>query len=98
MDAIPFALDTNDAKTIGTIVIVAFVALGVLSAWLMKTIIQKVIFVVILGGLAVFVYSQRTSLDQCVDDIPVAIAASDKQPATCSFVGFDVELPVTIDN
>ena len=67
MDAIPFALDTNDAKTIGTIVIVAFVALGVLSAWLMKTIIQKVIFVVILGGLAVFVYSQRTSLDQCVN-------------------------------
>ena len=63
MDAIPFALDTNDAKTIGTIVIVAFVALGVLSAWLMKTIIQKVIFVVILGGLAVFVYSLRTSLD-----------------------------------
>ena len=60
MDAIPFALDTNDAKTIGTIVILAFVALGVLSAWLMKTIIQKVIFVVILGGLAVFVYSQRT--------------------------------------
>ena len=63
MDAIPFALDTNDAKTIGTIVIVAFVALGVLRAWLMKTIIQKVIFVVILGGLAVFVYSLRTSLD-----------------------------------
>ena len=61
MDAIPFALATNDAKTIGTIVIVAFIALGVLSAWLMKTIIQKVIFVVILGGLSVFVYSQRTS-------------------------------------
>ena len=98
MDAIPFALDTNDAKTIGTIVIVAFVALGVLSAWLMKTIIQKVIFVAILGGLAVFMYSQRTSLDQCVDDIAVAIAASDQQIATCSFVGFDVELPVTIDN
>ena len=51
MDAIPFALATNDAKTIGTIVIVAFIALGVLCAWLMKTIIQKVIFVVILGGL-----------------------------------------------
>ncbi len=98
MDAIPFALATNDAKTIGTIVIVAFIALGVLCAWLMKTIIQKVIFVVVLGGLAVFVYSQRTSLDQCVDDITVAIVASDQQTATCSFVGIDVELPVTIDN
>lgn len=98
MNAIPFALDTNDAKTIGTIVIVAFIALGVLSAWLMKTIVQKVILVVILGGLAVFVYSQRTSLDQCVNDITVAISDSDQQSATCSFVGFEVELPVTIDN
>ena len=98
MNAIPFALDTNDAKTIGTIVVVVFVALGVLSAWLMKTIVQKVVLVVILGGLAVFVYSQRTSLDQCVDDITLAISDADQQSATCSFVGFDIELPVTIDN
>jgi len=98
MNAIPFALDTNDAKTIGTIVVVVFIALGVLSAWLMKTIVQKVVLVVILGGLAVFVYSQRTSLDQCVDDITMAISDTDRQSATCSFVGFDVELPVTIDN
>jgi hypothetical protein len=98
MNAIPFALDTNDAKTIGTIVIVVFIALGVLSAWLMKTIVQKVVLVVVLGGLAVFVYSQRTSLDQCVDDITVAISDADRQSATCSFVGFEVELPVTIDN
>ncbi len=98
MNAIPFALDTNDAKTIGTIVIVVFIALGVLSAWLMKTIVQKVVLVAVLGGLAVFVYSQRTSLDQCVDDITVAISDTDRQSATCSFVGFEVELPVTIDN
>jgi len=98
MNAIPFALDTNDAKTIGTIVVIVFIALGVLSAWLMKTIVQKVVLVVILGGLAVFVYSQRTSLDQCVDDITMAISDADRQSATCSFVGFDVELPVTIDN
>ena len=98
MNAIPFALDTNDAKTIGTIVTVVFIALGVLSAWLMKTIVQKVILVVVLGGLAVFVYSQRTSLDQCVDDITVAISDADRQSATCSFVGFEVELPVTIDD
>jgi len=98
MNAIPFALDTNDAKTIGTIVVIVFIALGVLSAWLMKTIVQKVVLVVILGGLAVFVYSQRTSLDQCVDDITMAISDTDRQSATCSFVGFDVELPVTIDN
>jgi len=64
----------------------------------MKTIVQKVVLVVILGGLAVFVYSQRTSLDQCVDDITMAISDADRQSATCSFVGFDVELPVTIDN
>ena len=98
MNAIPFALDTNDAKTIGTIVTVVFIALGVLSAWLMKTIVQKVVLVVVLGGLAVFVYSQRTSLDQCVDDITVAISDAARQSATCSFVGFEVELPVTIDD
>ncbi len=96
MSSLPLALTTDDARTIGTAVIVACIALGLLSAWVMKTIVQKVILVLVLGGLALAVYSQRTALDQCATDISATLGSTSGD-ATCSFFGVDVNLPVSID-
>ena len=63
------ALTLDQAKTIAVVVAAVLVALALLSAWIMKTIVQKVALVVILGLLAFAVWTQRTSLDECADKV-----------------------------
>lgn len=89
------ALTTDDAKTIAIVAASVFVLLGLLAAWIMKTIVQKVIVAVILAGLAVAAWSQRTAVDQCVEDVKASIT-SDADQVTCTFFGTEVDVPVTV--
>ena len=52
------------------------VALAIASAWLMKSIAQKVALVIVLGLLAVLVWTQRASLDDCAKRVKSDRAAS----------------------
>jgi hypothetical protein len=88
------ALTTDDAKTIGAVVVVGFAVLAIAAAWLMKTIVQKVILAVVLGGLAVGAWSQRAAVDDCVAEISASVG--DGEAATCSFLGIEVDVPVDL--
>ena len=91
------ALTLGQAKTIAVLVVVVLLALAVASAWLMKEVMQKVALVVILGLLALLVWSQRSSLQECSEKVRAA-GTSINDPdvdTTCSFLGRDIEIKRT---
>jgi len=83
------ALTLGQAKTIAVLIVVVLVALAIGSAWLMKTIAQKAALAVILGLLALLVWSQRTSLEECADKVREGGVQVD---TTCSFFGRDINI------
>jgi membrane protein implicated in regulation of membrane protease activity len=83
------ALTLEQAKTIAILIVVALVAIAIGAAWLMKTVAQKVALVAIIGLLAVLVWSQRTSLDECADKVREGGVRVD---TTCSFFGRDINI------
>lgn len=88
------ALTLGQAKTIAVIVVIALIGLAVAAAWIMKEVTQKVALVVILGLLAVLVWSQRSSLQECSDKVRAAgFDFNDPDvDTTCSFLGRDIEI------
>jgi protein-S-isoprenylcysteine O-methyltransferase Ste14 len=82
-------MSLGQAKTIAVVFVVILVASAVASAWIMKTIAQKAALVVIMILLAVLVWTQRTSLDECADKVREAGVRGD---TTCSFFGRDVRV------
>jgi hypothetical protein len=83
------ALTLGQAKTIGILVVVVLVALAVLSAWVMKTVAQKAALAAILVLLALLVWTQRSSLDECAGKVRAGGAQVD---TTCSFFGSDIKI------
>jgi hypothetical protein len=90
------ALTLGEAKNIALVIVAVLVVLAVGSAWLMKTMMQKVALVVILGLLAVVVWLLRADLQQCADDVRDDVAAGQRGvDTTCSFFGADVQISTT---
>jgi hypothetical protein len=83
------ALTLGQAKAIAIVIVVVLVAGAVASTWIMKTIAQKAAIAVILGLLAILVWSQRASLDECADKVREGGVRGD---TTCSFFGRDVTI------
>ena len=86
------AVTLQTARNVAIIAVVVFVAMAIASAWLMKTLAQKAALVVVLGLLAVFVWSQRASLDDCADRVRASRAAGASTDPTCSFLGQDITI------
>ncbi|MDO8391948.1 MAG: hypothetical protein Q7V57_15840 [Actinomycetota bacterium] len=88
-----FALSLETAKTAAIVIVVAFVVLTILSAWLIKTVVTKLIVIGLLVGLGIAVYSQRASLQDCADRAKAELDAADTSGVTCTFFGTDVKVP-----
>lgn len=83
------ALTLGQAKTIAALVVLVLLALAFAAAWLMKTVAQKAAMAVILGLLALLVWTQRTSLEECADKVREGGVQVD---ATCDFFGRQVRV------
>lgn len=83
------ALTLGQAKTIALLIVVVLVGLAIASAWVMKEVMQKVALFTILGLLALLVWTQRSSLDECADKVREGGIRGD---TTCSFFGRDVQI------
>jgi ABC-type nickel/cobalt efflux system permease component RcnA len=94
------ALTLGQAKTIAMLVVIALIGLAIASAWIMKEVMQKVALVVILGLLALLVWTQRASLQECADKVRAAgVNVNDPDvDTTCSFVGRDIQIKRTSDS
>jgi cobalamin biosynthesis protein CobD/CbiB len=89
------ALTLGQAKTIGILVVIVLIAMAIGSAWLMKTVAQKAVLAAILGLLAILVWTQRASLDDCAERLRAEGLRGD---TTCSFFGRDVQISPTRDS
>jgi protein-S-isoprenylcysteine O-methyltransferase Ste14 len=89
------ALSLDAARNGAIIVVVVFVAMAIASAWLMKSIAQKVALVLVLGLLAVLFWTQRASLDDCAKRVKTDRAAGTSTDTTCTFFGQDITIKST---
>jgi high-affinity Fe2+/Pb2+ permease len=94
-----FALSLDSAKNVAIVVAVVFVVLSLLSAWIVKNIVMKMILVVVLAGLALGAWTQRQNLADCADQAvagfhdAVESGISTPDSVTCNFFGTDVDVP-----
>ena len=88
------ALTIDSAKNIGIAVAVALVALMFVMAVVIKNVTTKLITVLLVGGLAFGVWTQRTSLQSCADKVKARGLLGDTSDVTCSFLGSDINVSV----
>jgi hypothetical protein len=90
------ALNLEDAKNIAIALSAVFVAGSIASAWIMKTIVQKVAVAAVLAVLAFAVWTQRASLQDCADKVKDAYALDGVNPTLvdtdCSFFGTTITI------
>ena len=66
-------------------------------AVVVKNVTAKLISVVIIGGLAFGVWTQRSSLQSCADKVRQRVAVGDASDVTCSFLGSDINVTAAVD-
>ncbi|MCU1392177.1 MAG: hypothetical protein JWM34_605 [Ilumatobacteraceae bacterium] len=81
------ALTYDSAKNIAIAVIAAFIVFAVISAKIAASGTKKIIGVVIFAALAIGVWSQRQSLQDCASKVRAEGGSGD---ATCRFFGNDI--------
>jgi hypothetical protein len=93
------ALSVASAKNIAIGAAGVFVVFSLLSAWIIKNIVGKVIMIVLTVGLALGAWTQRGNLQDCANNAEVAAqkaAAAGKSDGLtqipCKLMGFTVKL------
>ena len=88
------ALQSTDVTKIGIGVIVALVVLGVLASLIVTAIVGRLIILVVVVALGIFVWTQRTSIQNKVDDFKHGHVASCQFDKT--FFGIHVKAPASL--
>jgi hypothetical protein len=86
------ALTVESAKNLGIAVAVILLAFMLAMAWLIKNVTAKIITVVLVGGLAFGVWTQRTSLQDCANRVEERMKLGTATDVTCTFMGTDVKV------
>jgi hypothetical protein len=84
------SLDTM--RTLATIGSVGFVILALVAGILLKSLAQKAAFLAIFGLLALLIWTQRQSLEDCAAIVQASLLTNGTE-ATCSFLGLSVTIP-----
>lgn len=87
------AMDLDSAKRIAIVAVLGLVVLSFLAAWLVKSIVMKLVTIGLLLALAFAVWSQRAALQDCADRLEEKASVGDFSSTTCSFFGADVTIP-----
>ena len=89
-------LTLGQAKLIAVLAVAVLVIGAVLAVWLAKEVMQKLALAVILGLLALLVWTQRTSLQDCAELVREQAAVGLREvDTTCSFFGQDITISTT---
>jgi hypothetical protein len=87
---LPSSIDTEALRTLLVGGVGLFVVMGVLSAWVIKTVVMKLISITLFLGLALFAWSQRSAASECAQKV-TAVQIGQTE-VTCSIAGFDVNI------
>jgi hypothetical protein len=89
------ALSVDSAKNIAIGAAGVFVVFSLLSAWVIKNIVGKIIMIVLMVGLALGAWTQRNSLQDCATKAKAAAQTGNTAAldgVTCKFFGTQVKL------
>jgi hypothetical protein len=86
------AVTTDGIRTVALVVIAVVAGGGLLTALVVRAVVAKVISLAVVAVVAGLVWNQRSAIDDCVTEVKQTAMAG--APATCSFFGFEVEIPV----
>lgn len=87
-----FGLDLDTVRNVALVVVVVALLLAAVTAFVVKAVVGKVVTIVVLGGLAVLVWSQRQTLQDCADRVGETLGAGAVDDMTCTFFGRDVTI------
>ena len=87
------ALDVDAAKNLAIVLIVGFVLLSLVAGIIIKNVTTKLVSMLLLVGLALGVWTQRQSLQDCAALVKAKASAGDFSSTTCRFVGKEVTVP-----
>jgi hypothetical protein len=86
------AMTLDTAKNIGIAVAVGLIALMFVMAIIIKNVTTKLISILLIGGLAFGVWTQRSSLQDCADRVKERGLSVTSGDVTCKFLGSDVNI------
>ena len=84
-------LDTAENTSLWTVLGAILLALA--AVWLVKAVVTKVLTVGLLLALAGLVWSQRSELTECADNVEAMIAQNLNPDMSCTFFGREVTIP-----
>ena len=84
-------IDLDTVRNGSLFTVAGAVLLALAAVWLVKQVVTKVLTVAILLALAGLVYSQRSELDECVDEVRANVGLN--ADMNCTFFGQDVKIP-----
>jgi hypothetical protein len=95
-DALVLAITLDEAKNISIVIVLVLIIAAVSAAWVMKEVMQKLLFAGVLALLAFAVWTQRTSLQDCADKVQESYERVGTDvtflDTDCSFFGFTVTI------
>ncbi len=83
------ALSLESAKTLAIVIVIAFIVFAVISAWVIKNVTMKIISILLMVGLALGVWTQRSNLQDCADKAKAGVGNGS---VTCNFFGSEVSV------
>jgi hypothetical protein len=86
------ALTLETAKSTAIGVAVGLIALMLLMAFVVKNVTVKLISILVIGGFAFGVWTQRSSLQDCAEKVRARGVVGDTTNISCSFLGSDVKV------
>ncbi len=87
------ALTVGSARHLGIAIVVVLVVLVVVSASVISNVTAKIVTMLLLGGSALGVWTQRANLTDCAERARAKVEIGDTTPTTCTFFGVEVEVP-----
>jgi hypothetical protein len=87
------AFDLDTARNASVWTVAGAILLALLAVWVVKHVVSKVLTVVILLAIAGLVWSQRTELNDCADNVQATIDQNLSTATRCKFFGRDVTVP-----
>ena len=86
------ALDYDSAKRLALWLVGGFILLSVISAMVIKNIVGKLVSALLMAGLALGAWTQRTELQDCAQRARERAAAGAASDLTCRLFGSDVTI------
>jgi hypothetical protein len=88
------ALTVESAKSLAIYIAIGFLVVAIVAAWVIKNVVGKIVSVVLLAGLALGVWTQRTNLQDCAKKADKNITTTGTpRKFSCTFFGSHVDVP-----